>query len=114
MLLIGKKPWGYHAYLPCLRCPSPLFTVPISIVYDAHLPCLRCLFPLFTMPISLVYDAHLHCLRFYFACLMTDSRIFEPTFLYRVYVWDAWLTGDRAVYSAECLRVMWLGGLIVV
>ena len=86
MLLIGKKPWGYHAYLPCLRCPSPLFTVPISLVYDAHLPCLR----------------------FYFACLMTDSRIFEPTFLYRVYVWDAWLTGGRAVYSAECLRVMWL------
>ena len=92
MLLIGKKPWGYHAYLPCLRCSSPLFTVPISLVYDAHLPCLR----------------------FYFACLMTDSRIFEPTFLYRVYVWDAWLTGDRAAYSAECLRVMWLGGHIVV
>ena len=88
--------------------------MPISLVYDVHLPCLRCPSPLFTVPISLVYDAHLPCLRFYFACLMTDSRIFEPTFLYRVYVWDAWLTGGRAVYSAECLRVMWLGGLVVV
>ena len=66
------------------------------------------------MPISLVYDAHLPCLQFYFACLLLDSCNFEPTFLYRVYVWDAWLTGDRAAYSAECLRVMWLGGLIVV
>ena len=75
---------------------------------------LSCLSPLFTVPISLVYDAYLPCLRFYFACLMLDSRNFEPTFLYRVYVWDAWLTGDRAAYSAECLRVMWLGRLIVV
>ena len=97
-----------------LSCLSPLFTKPISLVYDAHLPCLRCPSPLFMMPISLIYDAHLPCLRFYFACLMTDSRIFEPTFLYRVYVCDAWLTGGRAVYSAEYLRVMWLGGLIVV
>ena len=80
--------------------------MPISLVYDVHLPCLRFLFPLFTMPISLVYDAHLPYLRFYFAVLMTDSRIFEPTFLYRVYVWDAWLTGGRAVYSVKCLRVM--------
>ena len=81
--------------------------MPISLVYDVHLPCLRFLFPLFTMPISLNYDSILRV-------LMTDSRIFEPTFLYRVYVWDAWLTGGRAVYSAECLRVMWLGGHIVV
>ena len=40
MLIIGRKPWSYHAYLPCLRCLSPLFTMPISLVYDAHLPCL--------------------------------------------------------------------------
>ena len=84
MLLIGKKPWGYHAYLPCLRFLSPLFTVPISLVYDAYFPCLR----------------------FYFARLMTDSRIFEPTFLYRVHAWYAWLTDGRAVYSVKCLRVM--------
>ena len=38
--------------------------------------------------------------------LMPDSRIFEPTFLYRVHAWDAWLTGGRAIYNVECLRVM--------
>ena len=92
-----------------LSCLSPLFTMSISLVYDVHLPCLRFLFPLFTVPISLVYDAHLPCLRFYFACLMTDSRIFEPTFLYRVHVWYAWLIDGRAVYSVECLRVIWSG-----
>ena len=58
------------------------------------------------MPISLVYDAHLPCLRFYFACFDFDSRIFEPTFLYRVHAWDAWLTGGLAIYNVECLRVM--------
>ena len=46
--------------------------------------------------------------------LMPDSRIFELTFLYVVHVWDAWLMGGRAIYSVECLRVMWSGGLIVV
>ena len=46
--------------------------------------------------------------------LMPDSRIFEPTFLYRVHAWDAWLMDGWAAYSVECLRVMWLGGLIVV
>ena len=46
--------------------------------------------------------------------LLPDSHIFEPTFLYKVTAWDAWLTGGRAIYSTECLRVMWLGGLIVV
>ena len=54
---------------------------------------LSCLSPLFTMPISLVYDAHLPCLRFYFACLMPDSRIFELTFLYVLNAWYAWLMG---------------------
>ena len=38
--------------------------------------------------------------------LMPDSRIFEPTFLYRVNVWYAWLIDGRAVYGVECLRVM--------
>ena len=46
--------------------------------------------------------------------LMPDSRIFEPTFLYGVHAWDALLTDGRAVYSVECLRVIWSGGLIVV
>ena len=46
--------------------------------------------------------------------LMPDSHIFEPTFLYRVHAWYAWLMGDRAVYSVECLRVIWSGGLIMV
>ena len=39
--------------------------------------------------------------------LMPDSRIFEPTFLYGVHAWDALLTDGRAVYSIECLRVIW-------
>ena len=77
MLLIGKKPWSYHAYLPCLRCPSPLFTI-LFCVFD---------------------DGFAH---------------FRAYFSLQGVVWDAWLTGGRAVYSAECLRVMWLGGLIVV
>ena len=38
--------------------------------------------------------------------LMPDSRIFEPTFLYGVHALDAWLTGGRAIYNVECLRVM--------
>ena len=39
--------------------------------------------------------------------LMPDSHIFELTFLYRVHVWYAWLIDGRAVYSVECLRVIW-------
>ena len=69
--------------------------MPISLIYDAYLPCLRCLSPLFTI---------LFCV-----FLMPDSRIFEPTILYGVHAWYAWLIDGRAVYSVECLRVIWSG-----
>ena len=84
----------------------PLFTmsissvyVSISSVYDVYFLCLRCLFPVFTVSISSVYDSILRV-------LIPDSHIFEPTFLYGVQAWYAWLMYGRAVYGVECLRVM--------
>lgn len=66
-------------YLGAYRVLTWACLWPISLVYDAHLPCLRCLFPLFTI---------LFCVFW-----LPDSRIFEPTFLYRVHVLYAWLMG---------------------
>ena len=58
----------YDAYLPCLRCPSPLFMMPISLVYDAHLHYLRCLSPLFTILFCVFDDGFAHFRAYFSLC----------------------------------------------
>ena len=61
--LWGNKDATYWLKTMGLSFISPLFTMPISLIYDAYLPCLRFLFPLFMT----LTDFTLH-----FSCCFTE------------------------------------------